>query len=103
LPRESDVFLSYHWRDQWEVDALVRRLHEQGLAVFLDCCYLTPGQPWPQALERVLATWMPWISTCREALDATEENPDGSVNRDKLIARLRYTKSGKLSWTSKCA
>lgn len=30
-----------------------------------------------EKLEEVcaIATWMPWISTCREALDATEENP----------------------------
>lgn len=55
MPREFDVFLSYHWRDQREVDALARKLREQGLAVFLDRWYLTPGQPWPQTLERELA------------------------------------------------
>ncbi len=48
LPREFDVFLSYHWRDQREVDALARKLREQGLKVFLDRWYLTPGQPWPK-------------------------------------------------------
>ena len=56
MPREFDVCLSYHWRDQREVDALARKLREQGLAVFLDRWYLTPGQPWPKELERVLAT-----------------------------------------------
>jgi formylglycine-generating enzyme required for sulfatase activity len=56
LPHEFDVFLSYHWRDQREVDALARKLREQGLGVFFDRWYLTPGQPWPKELERVLAT-----------------------------------------------
>lgn len=55
MPSEFDVFLSYHWRDQEDVRTLADQLHERGLTVFLDRWYLTPGQPWPQDLERVLA------------------------------------------------
>ena len=50
-----DVFFSYHWRDHAPVEAVARTLTERGLRVFLDRWYLTPGQPWPQALERTLA------------------------------------------------
>ena len=51
-----DVFFSYHWRDHATVEAIARRLTEHGLRVFLDRWYLIPGQPWPQALERTLAS-----------------------------------------------
>ncbi len=51
-----DVFLSYHWRDHAQVEALAHRLHEQKLTVFLDRWYLTPGQSWPKALETILAS-----------------------------------------------
>jgi len=50
-----DVFLSYHWRDHALVEALARRLREQGQKVFLDRWYLTPGQSWREALEAALA------------------------------------------------
>jgi formylglycine-generating enzyme required for sulfatase activity/energy-coupling factor transporter ATP-binding protein EcfA2 len=50
-----DVFLSYHWRDHAQVEALARRLREQHLTVFLDRWYLTPGQSWPKKLEMELA------------------------------------------------
>ena len=49
-----DVFFSYHWRDHEAVEAVARVLRDQGLKVFLDRWYLTPGQPWPQALEQAL-------------------------------------------------
>jgi len=51
-----DVFLSYHWRDRREVESLAQTLYQEGLKVFLDRWYLTPGQPWPQALERALTS-----------------------------------------------
>ncbi len=51
-----DVFLSYHWRDHAQVEALAHRLREQKLTVFLDRWYLTPGQSWPKALETTLAS-----------------------------------------------
>lgn len=54
-PDHFDVFLSYHWRDHAQVEALARRLREQDLTVFLDRWYLTPGQSWPKALEANLA------------------------------------------------
>lgn len=50
-----DVFLSYHWRDHELVEGLARLLREQGLQVFLDRWYLTPGQSWPKSLEANLA------------------------------------------------
>jgi YD repeat-containing protein len=51
-----DVFFSYHWRDHTLVEGVARTLTTRGLRVFLDRWYLTPGQPWPQALERTLAS-----------------------------------------------
>lgn len=51
-----DVFFSYHWRDHASVEAVARTLTGRGLSVFLDRWYLEPGQPWPQALERTLAS-----------------------------------------------
>jgi formylglycine-generating enzyme required for sulfatase activity len=53
-PHNFDVFLSYHWRDHAQVEALARRLREQDLTVFLDRWYLVPGQSWPKALEGTL-------------------------------------------------
>ena len=55
LGNSFDVFFSYHWRDHASVEAVARTLTERGLRVFLDRWYLTPGQPWPQALEHTLA------------------------------------------------
>jgi formylglycine-generating enzyme required for sulfatase activity/energy-coupling factor transporter ATP-binding protein EcfA2 len=54
-PDQFDVFLSYHWRDHAQVEALARRLQEQDLTVFFDRWYLTPGQSWPKELEATLA------------------------------------------------
>jgi len=51
-----DVFFSYQQRDHGAVEAVARTLTERRLRVFLDRWYLTPGQPWPQALERTLAS-----------------------------------------------
>ena len=55
-PNQFDVFLSYHWRDHAQVEALAHRLREQKLTVFLDRWYLTPGQSWPKVLETTLAS-----------------------------------------------
>src|SRR5215510_9214843 len=55
LGNPFDVFFSYHRRDHARVEAVARALTERGLRVFLDRWYLTPGQPWPLALERTLA------------------------------------------------
>lgn len=52
---QFDVFLSYHWRDHAQVEALANRLREQQLTVFLDRWYLTPGQSWLKELEATLA------------------------------------------------
>lgn len=54
-PGDYDIFLSYHWRDHAQVEALARKLREHKLTVFLDRWYLTPGQSWPKALEVTLA------------------------------------------------
>lgn len=51
-----DVFFSYHWRDHASVEAVARALTERGVRVFLDRWHMVPGQPWPQALERTLAS-----------------------------------------------
>ena len=55
MPSDVDVFLSYHWRDHAQVEALAQRLREQKLTVFLDRWYLTLGQSWPKALESAIA------------------------------------------------
>ena len=49
-----DVFISYHWQDRERVEVLAQGLRQEGLKVFLDRWYLTPGQPWPQRLEEIL-------------------------------------------------
>lgn len=49
-----DVFFSYSTRDHAAVERVARALTDGGLRVFLDRWYLTPGRPWPQALERTL-------------------------------------------------
>lgn len=51
-----DAFISYHSRDRGAVEALARSLAKAGLKIFLDRWYLIPGQPWPDALERVLGS-----------------------------------------------
>jgi WD40 repeat protein len=50
-----DVFFSYSTRDHAAVERVARDLTGYGIRVFLDRWYLTPGQPWPQALEQTLA------------------------------------------------
>ncbi|BCQ29990.1 TIR domain-containing protein (plasmid) [Caballeronia sp. NK8] len=52
---DFDVFLSYHWRDHAQVEALARRLHKAGVRPFLDRWYLVPGTNWLSALEKNLA------------------------------------------------
>jgi diguanylate cyclase (GGDEF)-like protein len=51
-----DVFLSYSTRDRAHVEAIARALRKESLDVFLDCWHLAPGKPWPQELERILAS-----------------------------------------------
>ena len=52
---EFDVFFSYSPRDDATVERVARDLSAGGIRVFLDRWHLTPGQPWPQALEQALA------------------------------------------------
>jgi len=42
-PPPFDVFLSYHWRDHAQVEALAKRIREQHLSVFLDRWYSPRG------------------------------------------------------------
>jgi TIR domain len=68
-----DVFLSYHWRDHAQVEAVARWLRDQGLKVFLDRWYLLAGRPWPQALGNCRAVSVfegpgemgPWLRRSR--------------------------------------
>lgn len=53
---QFDVFFSYHTRDHATVEKVARSVAARGLRVFLDRWYLIPGQPWPAALERTLAS-----------------------------------------------
>jgi hypothetical protein len=41
-----DVFLSHASADQPDVEALARRLREDGIEPFLDKWHLIPGEPW---------------------------------------------------------
>jgi tetratricopeptide (TPR) repeat protein/energy-coupling factor transporter ATP-binding protein EcfA2 len=50
-----DVFLSYHWRDHAQVEALAQRLRGASVHPFLDRWYLAPGTNWVSALETTLA------------------------------------------------
>ncbi len=49
-----DVFLSHASADQLAVEALARRLRDDGLEPFLDEWHLVPGEPWQEALEDAL-------------------------------------------------
>ena len=51
-----DLFLSYNRRDRTAVERLAKALQERGLRVFKDDWYLRPGEYWPTALERKLAS-----------------------------------------------
>ncbi len=49
-----DVFLSHASADRPAVEALARRLREDGIEPFLDKWCLVPGDPWQEALEDAL-------------------------------------------------
>ena len=49
-----DLFLSYNRLDHDVVDAFCAQLRARGIHAFLDRDSLTPGLPWPQALESAL-------------------------------------------------
>ena len=51
-----DVFLSHHSQDKPAVEALARKLSEQGLSVWLDKWNLIPGKPWQETIEQALQT-----------------------------------------------
>lgn len=55
LARAFDVFFSYSTRDHAAVERIARDLTGYGIRIFLDRWYLTPGQPWPQALEQTIS------------------------------------------------
>jgi KaiC/GvpD/RAD55 family RecA-like ATPase len=87
-----DVFFSYHTVDHAAVTQVAKRLHDRGIRVFLDRWYLAAGQPWPQALERTLASCGavavfigaeglgPWQQRERDlALDRQGREPDFPV------------------------
>jgi WD40 repeat protein/energy-coupling factor transporter ATP-binding protein EcfA2 len=50
-----DVFLSHNSADKPAVEAIARRLREEGgLTPFLDKWHLIPGEPWQEALEEAI-------------------------------------------------
>jgi energy-coupling factor transporter ATP-binding protein EcfA2 len=53
---QFDLFLSYNRLDRTIVDPLAEALRERGVRVFKDDWYLRPGEPWPVALEKNIAT-----------------------------------------------
>ncbi len=50
-----DVFLSHNSADKPAVEALARKLRDEGLKVFFDQWELVPGEPWQEPLEQALA------------------------------------------------
>src|SRR5215210_7593983 len=52
---KQDVFISYNFRDREAAQGVAQALQKQGLSVFLDRWYLTPGLSWPQTLETALS------------------------------------------------
>ena len=86
-----DLFLSHASDDKPEVEALARRLREDGLEPFLDKWHLVPGEPWQEALEdalessRTCAVFVggklgPWQNVeMRDALDERVRNEDFRV------------------------
>jgi hypothetical protein len=54
--RSIDVFLSYNWRDHAIVEGVAQQLRKAALHPLLDRWYLATGQPWPRALDQILAT-----------------------------------------------
>jgi formylglycine-generating enzyme required for sulfatase activity len=53
---EFDFFLSYNRLDRAAVEPLAQSLRDRDLRVFKDDWYLRPGEYWPAALEKKLAT-----------------------------------------------
>src|SRR5437016_2718356 len=51
-----DVFVSYHWRDRAQVERIAHALRAAGVRPFVDRWYLTPGRPWPSALESAISS-----------------------------------------------
>ena len=86
-----DVFLSHASDDKPTVEALARRLREDGVTPFLDKWHLVPGEPWQEALEDALessrtcavfvgAKLGPWQNEeMRDALDERTRNADFRV------------------------
>jgi TIR domain len=87
-----DVFFSYNRVDHATVTRVAWALHQRQISVFLDRWYLAAGQPWPQALERTLASCSavavflgaeglgPWQHPERDlALDRQVREPDFPV------------------------
>jgi len=50
----SDLFLSYHRSDKESVEQVRQILNARGVSSFIDHQDLSPGLPWPQALEQAL-------------------------------------------------
>ncbi len=53
---DFDIFLSHNSRDTSGVRALAEALRDRGLKVWIDEWELVPGQPWQEALERIIVT-----------------------------------------------
>ena len=89
MPPDVDIFLSYHWRDHAQVEALAQRLREQNLTVFLDRWYLTPGQSWLKELEVRLAS-------CRAVAVCIGQGEMGPwQQREKDLALERQVAAGR--------
>ena len=81
-----DVFFSYSTRDHAAVERIARELTGCGLSIFLDRWYLTPGQPWPQALEQTL-------SACNAAAVFMEMIGDGVLS-EGMTKRMERVAAG---------
>jgi hypothetical protein len=51
---EAKVFLAYAQEDRTQVKKLYRQLQNAGMAPWMDCQKLLPGQNWPRAIEQTI-------------------------------------------------
>jgi nucleoid DNA-binding protein len=90
----SQVFIAYAAEDRFKASRLYRALHKAGYDPWMDCEKLLPGQNWPRAIERAIATseyFIACLSKCsvikrgmfqaelRFALDCSRHQPLGEI------------------------
>jgi hypothetical protein len=88
MPESFDVFLSYNWQDQAEVQQVYLRLQQQGIKAWLDRADLGPGV-WRENIQG----WMSRIPVCLIFLGP---HGFGGNQRDEIAAaqHLQHERNG---------